>query len=83
MRKELIFLKFVICSRMELGEEPRVRVAAHIFKDLCYNYRDSITAGIIVAGWDKHRGGQVGRGYRISLLNLKSSTFIRIFFFFF
>lgn len=45
--------------RMELSEEPRVRVAAHIFKDLCYNYRDSITAGIIVAGWDKHRGGQV------------------------
>lgn len=78
MRKELIFLKLVICSRMELSEEPRVRVAAHIFKDLCYNYRDSITAGIIVAGWDKHRGGQVSSGYRISLLNLKSSTFIRI-----
>ncbi|GAB1600259.1 proteasome subunit beta type-6-like [Argonauta hians] len=45
--------------RMEMGEEPRVSVAANIFKDLCYNYRDSITAGIIVAGWDKQKGGQV------------------------
>ncbi|XP_029633655.1 proteasome subunit beta type-6 [Octopus sinensis] len=45
--------------RMEMGEEPRVNVAANIFKDLCYNYRDSITAGIIVAGWDEQMGGQV------------------------
>nr|AEE61632.1 unknown [Dendroctonus ponderosae] len=44
---------------MELGEEPQVEVGANIFKELCYNYRDSLTAGILVAGWDKQKGGQV------------------------
>lgn len=45
--------------RMELGEEPRVEVAATLFQDMCYNYRDSISAGIILAGWDPYKGGQV------------------------
>lgn len=44
---------------MELGEEPRVEVAASLFQDMCYNYRDAITAGIILAGWDPYKGGQV------------------------
>ncbi|XP_064610453.1 proteasome subunit beta type-6-like [Liolophura sinensis] len=45
--------------KMEMGEEPLVKTAAHVFQDLCYNYRDSLTAGIIVGGWDKKEGGQV------------------------
>lgn len=44
---------------MELNAEPRVEVAANVFKELCYNYRDSLTAAILVAGWDKIKGGQV------------------------
>ncbi|XP_066142845.1 proteasome subunit beta type-6 [Euwallacea fornicatus] len=44
---------------MELGEEPLVELGANVFKELCYNYRDSLTAGILVAGWDKKNGGQV------------------------
>ncbi|PSN45694.1 Proteasome subunit beta type-6 [Blattella germanica] len=44
---------------MELGEPPLVETAANIFRELCYNYRDSLSAGIIVAGWDKRKGGQV------------------------
>lgn len=44
---------------MELGEEPRVEVAASLFRELCYNYRDSLMAGILVAGWDKYKGGQI------------------------
>ncbi|KAJ9599163.1 hypothetical protein L9F63_010340 [Diploptera punctata] len=44
---------------IELGEPPLVETAANIFRELCYNYRDSLTAGIIVAGWDKRKGGQV------------------------
>ncbi|KAJ8871189.1 hypothetical protein PR048_027495 [Dryococelus australis] len=43
----------------ETGEPPRVEMAANVFRELCYNYRDSLTAGIIVAGWDKRKGGQV------------------------
>ncbi|KAF7268430.1 proteasome beta1 subunit [Rhynchophorus ferrugineus] len=44
---------------MELGEEPLVEVGANVFKELCYNYRDSLMAGILVAGWDKKKGGQI------------------------
>ena len=44
---------------MELGEEPHVKTAASIFRNVCYNNRDSLSAGILVAGWDKRLGGQV------------------------
>lgn len=44
---------------METGEEPLVKSAAVVFKDICYNYRDQMTAGMIVAGWDEREGGQV------------------------
>ncbi|CAK1548692.1 unnamed protein product [Leptosia nina] len=45
--------------KMELGEPPLVQTAAAIFRELCYNYRDSLVAGILVAGWDKNKGGQI------------------------
>ncbi|XP_042233864.1 proteasome subunit beta type-6-like [Homarus americanus] len=54
----------VVSSHMEilevkLGEPPLVQIAANTFKEICYNYRDMLMAGIIVAGWDKSKGGQV------------------------
>lgn len=39
--------------------EPLVETAANVFRELCYNYRDSLMAGILVAGWDSRKGGQV------------------------
>jgi len=42
-----------------MGKLPSVKKAAEIFKSYCYNYRDQLTAGIIVAGWDPKLGGQV------------------------
>lgn len=45
--------------KMENDEEPTVQAAANCFKDICYNYRDQLTAGIICAGWDQRNGGQV------------------------
>lgn len=44
---------------MELGDQPLVETGAALFRELCYNYRDSLMAGILVAGWDKRKGGQV------------------------
>lgn len=44
---------------MELGTQPLVETAANVFREICYNYRDSLMAGILVAGWDKQKGGQV------------------------
>ena len=49
----------MIFYRMQMGAEPSVHTAANIFREICYNYRDQLTAGIIVAGWDKDNGGQV------------------------
>lgn len=46
---------------MDMGEEPKVKIAANIFRELCYNNRDNLSAGIIVGGWDKTEGGQVGK----------------------
>ncbi|KAL6261319.1 proteasome subunit beta type-6 [Pogonomyrmex barbatus] len=45
--------------QMELGRQPLVETAANVFREICYNYRDSLMAGILVAGWDKQKGGQV------------------------
>ncbi|TGZ38629.1 Proteasome subunit beta type-6, partial [Temnothorax longispinosus] len=45
--------------QMELGMQPLVETAANVFREICYNYRDSLMAGILVAGWDKQKGGQV------------------------
>lgn len=42
-----------------MNEEPLVETAAKIFQELIYNYRSSFTASIIVAGWDRRKGGQV------------------------
>ncbi|UXI21648.1 hypothetical protein NH340_JMT07591 [Sarcoptes scabiei] len=44
---------------METGEPATVKIAANLFRDMCYNYRDSLTAGIICAGWDAREGAQV------------------------
>lgn len=44
---------------MELGQPPLVETAASLFRELCYNYRDSLMAGILVAGWDRRKGGQI------------------------
>jgi len=44
---------------VQMGELPLVKKAAEIFRGYCYDYRDQLTAGIIVAGWDPKQGGQV------------------------
>ncbi|XP_017776868.1 PREDICTED: proteasome subunit beta type-6 [Nicrophorus vespilloides] len=44
---------------MELGTQPLVETGAAVFREMCYNYRDSLMAGILVAGWDSRKGGQV------------------------
>ncbi|XP_071760143.1 proteasome subunit beta type-6 [Centroberyx gerrardi] len=44
---------------IELDEPPLVETAANLFRSSCYRYREELTAGIIVAGWDRRGGGQV------------------------
>ncbi|KAF6720389.1 Proteasome subunit beta type-6 [Oryzias melastigma] len=44
---------------IELDEPPLVETAAHLFRASCYRYREELMAGILVAGWDRRKGGQV------------------------
>ncbi|CDI98453.1 proteasome subunit beta type 6 [Echinococcus multilocularis] len=44
---------------IQMGREPTVAEAATTVQNLCYNYRDSLLAGIFVAGWDTESGGQI------------------------
>lgn len=44
---------------IELGEAPLVKTAASLVQQMCYYNKDNLTAGMIVAGWDKALGGQV------------------------
>lgn len=53
------YLSLCACCSIELDEPPLVQTAANLFKQTCYRYREELMAGIIVAGWDKRRGGQV------------------------
>ncbi|CAI2175553.1 5796_t:CDS:2, partial [Funneliformis geosporum] len=41
------------------GEDPTIRTAAALFQELCYENKNNISAGIIVAGWDKYEGGSI------------------------
>jgi len=39
--------------------QPLMKTAANVFREICCNYRDFLMAGILVAGWDKQKDGQV------------------------
>ncbi|KAM5534276.1 hypothetical protein V8D89_012004 [Ganoderma adspersum] len=41
------------------GSPPPVHTAATIFQKFCYDNKDALSAGIIVAGWDKEVGPSV------------------------
>ncbi|CAH8570014.1 unnamed protein product [Dicrocoelium dendriticum] len=45
--------------RMQMNKDPTVLEAAVACRSLCYNYRDDLTAGLFVAGWDNSLGGQI------------------------
>ena len=50
---------FLNQHKMEYGKPPKVQTAAALFRELCYNNKNALTAGILVAGWDAQKGGQV------------------------
>jgi len=50
---------FLDTHRTQYGKPPKVATAASMFRELCYHNKNGLTAGIIVAGWDASKGGQV------------------------
>ncbi|TGZ65957.1 hypothetical protein CRM22_005603 [Opisthorchis felineus] len=45
--------------RMQMNKDPTVLEAAVTCRSLCYSYRDDLSAGLFVAGWDESGGGQI------------------------
>lgn len=52
-------LSNVFCDSSELGRPPQVKTAAKLAQGLCYNNKDALLAGMIIAGWDPVSGGTV------------------------
>merc|ERR1712241_412747 len=44
---------------VDMGRPATVKDAAMAFKEIAYEYRDSLMAGLIVAGYDQVEGGAV------------------------
>ncbi|CAH0482293.1 unnamed protein product [Peronospora belbahrii] len=54
------YVRYYLSSHsIELGQLPKVTTASNLFRSLCYHNKDRLLAGIIVAGWDPVKGGQV------------------------
>lgn len=51
--------RFLMEHAMDKGKAPTVQVASKLFRGICYENKDRLLAGIIVAGWDEVAGGQV------------------------
>uniref|UniRef100_A0A671N451 Proteasome subunit beta n=1 Tax=Sinocyclocheilus anshuiensis TaxID=1608454 RepID=A0A671N451_9TELE len=51
-----------IYLHMQMEEPPLVKSAAAIMRSFCYTHRDELSAGFIVAGWDRKNGPQVSLG---------------------
>ncbi|XP_008329160.1 proteasome subunit beta type-9 isoform X1 [Cynoglossus semilaevis] len=44
---------------VEIDADPKVRSAATLVRNISYRYKEELSAHLIVAGWDRHEGGQV------------------------
>ncbi|KAJ8335312.1 hypothetical protein SKAU_G00409510 [Synaphobranchus kaupii] len=44
---------------IEVGQDPLVRSAATLVRNISYKYKEELSAHLIVAGWDRRDGGQV------------------------
>ncbi|KAK3511122.1 hypothetical protein QTP70_032105 [Hemibagrus guttatus] len=44
---------------IEIEDDPLVRSAATLVKNISYKYKEELSAHLIVAGWDRRSGGQV------------------------
>uniref|UniRef100_A0A3B3Q5C6 Proteasome subunit beta n=1 Tax=Paramormyrops kingsleyae TaxID=1676925 RepID=A0A3B3Q5C6_9TELE len=58
---------------IEIGEDPLVRSAATLVKNISYKYKEELSAHLIVAGWDRRAGGQVSEGKSENVINCYGS----------
>lgn len=57
---------------IEIDEDPQVRSAATLVRNISYKYKEELSAHLIVAGWDRRDGGQVSKNMaEIQAINKK------------
>jgi 20S proteasome subunit beta 1 len=54
-----VYIYVYIHVSIEMGHVVRVKTAAHIMAKICYDNKDNLSAGLIVAGWDPVDGNSV------------------------
>lgn len=54
------------CVSTEIGEDPQVRSAATLVRNISYKYKEELSAHLIVAGWDRRGGGQVSKHMQLA-----------------
>lgn len=60
---------------MEIGEDPQVRSAATLVRNISYKYKEELSAHLIVAGWDRRDKGQVsGQSSNSSMFCLEANN---------
>lgn len=47
---------------LDMDEAPLVLAAASLVKGVSYKYKEELSAHLMVAGWDRRKGGQVRGG---------------------
>uniref|UniRef100_A0A8C1JAU0 Proteasome endopeptidase complex n=1 Tax=Cyprinus carpio TaxID=7962 RepID=A0A8C1JAU0_CYPCA len=68
-------VKNAVIHQLSFHRNPLlVKSAAAIMRSICYTHRDELSAGFIVAGWDRINDPQVGNSR--NLLLVSGSTFI-------
>lgn len=50
---------YIAQHQAEINDQIAVKTAAHLAMQLAYGNKEHLQAGLIIAGWDKHEGGQV------------------------
>lgn len=56
----------IAVSRFSLQEQEPLTIyrSAQILRKYLFNYRDQLSASMIIGGWDKQEGGQVSCAFR-------------------
>lgn len=50
---------YLALNQTEGGRQMPVEVAASVSRQLVYGNKSNLSCGMIIAGWDKYKGGQV------------------------
>lgn len=69
---------FLPFNRMMEEQDVTVGRSAQIFRNFLYKYRDSLSASVLIAGYDDVEGGQVSVNYEINFTVFNYIEYFRL-----